>query len=197
MGGDMKVETIVGEEVLEYIHAFVHMSDVCLSGWPFFIKKEAGKAEKMIESLRSVASDLHAVVVKDGDTIIGGTYGHPIFPYGPVANNIATLHDLSRVYWIAQTTILPEYQGKGISHMIYNARDPWVIASGKYDAIAHVLVIRGDRPASHVPYDVMWGKRGYRHLEGMDLKFKYADALDNPKKPTEKTTQIWLKELRK
>lgn len=197
----VSIETHVGQSVVNYLPDFVRLSEVCLAGWPFFVKKAEGKAQKLTETLRPLWDELHAVIVKDGTEIVGGTYGHPVPAYyGQIAENLAKFHDISRIYWIAQTTILPDYQGRGISHQIYNARDPWIIASGKYDAIAHVLIARPDdhplRPADHVPYDVMWGKRGYRHLVGFDVKSVFADSLDHPKKPTEKTMQIWLKDLK-
>lgn len=196
------IETHVNDKALEFIPEFTRLSEVCLAGWPFFVKKKTPEQfEKTVDAIKHRLDSLHAVVVKDGDKLVGGTYGHTIFPrMGDISKNIGKFHDLNRVYWIAGTMLLPEYQGQGISHKIYNTRDPWIIASGKYDAIAHFIIKRPDnhplKPKDHVPYGKMWEKRGYRYLEGMDVKLSYEDALDQPGHPGEKIMELWLKDLK-
>lgn len=198
----IKVETFTGKAALSFAPDFARLSSICLAGWPFFVKPKTDQdIQNFIESLRPHLNSLHAVIVKDEDKVVGLTYGHAMHPLmGPLATNAAKFHKLERIYWIAQTTILPEYQGRGISHDIYKARDTWIIGSGLYDAIAHTIIVRPDdhplKPKDHVPYGDMWGKRGYKYMEGMDVKSVFSDSLDKPKKPTEKTMQLWMRDLK-
>ncbi len=196
----IRVETFVGRDAVKLASDFDRLSAECLSGWPFFVKKTKGKGSR--DFFLSISDTLHAVVIRDGDLIVGGTYGHVAgWNVGVSSHQLAKIIDPLKVYWIALTAILPEYQGQGISHKIYNARDPWIAKSRNYEAIAHVLVKHPDdhphRPKSHAPLEKMWNSRGYYHIKELDYEAATIDAFDEPGKPTNKTMQIWMKDLRK
>lgn len=192
------IETLTGHDALKHIPDFIRLGDLCLSGWPFFSKRKTDEeVERVVTWIGGKTNSLHMVAVKDGDKLIGGTYGYSMASLtDKIADRLKTRWPLERIYWIAKTVLLPEYQGQKLSHAIYNTRDPWIIKTGGYDAIAHMIVHRDDVPPGHVPYDDIWNKRGYYYLEGLDVKLTYEDGTDVPGRPTEKTIKLWARDLK-
>ena len=173
----------------------------CLSGWPHFAVKTIDYTAKYRASLTASAETNLVVLARDGDAVVGATAGMklPKDLTEVVAALDARGMSADRAYWITQMTILGTYRGTGVSNTLSYMREDHARGLGVYDHIVFSALVRPAdhplRPSDYVPYDGMWNKRGYRHLEGADMRTRFVDSLDRPSKPTDKVLQLWVKDL--
>jgi hypothetical protein len=103
---------------------------------------------------------------------------------------------LARIFYCAESVLLPEYRGRGVGHRFFDLREAHARALGR----SHVAFCGVMRPAEHplrpadaAPLDPFWRKRGYAPLPGAVALFRWKD-IDQPDE-TEKPLQFWMREL--
>ena len=141
-----------------------------------------------------------AVVVGafDGDRLVGAATGTPLadhaedFAAAFAGHGIA----LDRVFYCAESVLLPDYRGRGIGHRFFDAREDHARAQG-FGYSAFCAVIRPDdhpaRPAGYRPLDGFWTARGYAPLPGAVAEFSWKD-IGQPAE-TRKPLQVWIRAL--
>ena len=141
-----------------------------------------------------------AVVVGafDGAHLVGAATGMPMQDH---ADDFATAfdgtgEDLARIFYCAESVLLPGYRGQGIGHRFLDLREDHARSLG-LEKVAFCSVIRPEdhplRPARYTPLDGFWRKRGYRPLAGVVAQFGWKD-LDQSDE-TVKPLQFWIKTL--
>lgn len=198
----MTFEVHAGASAVDLAPDMARLHVACLSGWPYFTNPDVAYHARAFRNLLTTAGDTALVVTaKDGSAIVGTTAGARMLPDGQFFAAIMKAKGLSirRTYWITQMTILPEYRGSGASNSLSYMREDYARGTGLYQRIAFSAIVRPDdhplKPAGYVPYDEMWNKRGYFRVPDADVQVRYADTADAPGVATEKTLQLWIKEL--
>jgi GNAT superfamily N-acetyltransferase len=141
-----------------------------------------------------------AVVVGafDGAHLVGAATGMPMQDH---ADDFATAfdgtgEDLARIFYCAESVLLPGYRGQGIGHRFFDLREDHTRSLG-LEKVAFCSVIRPEdhplRPKAYAPLDGFWRKRGYRPLAGVVAQFGWKD-LDQSHE-SDKPLQFWIKTL--
>lgn len=138
------------------------------------------------------------VTVSDGGRIVGAATGCPLAAEheGFTAPFVAAGLDVSRIFYCAESVLLPDYRGRGMGHAFFDHREAQARRLGM-TMCAFCAVIRPDdhplRPAGYRPLDGFWEKRGYRRAEGLVARFAWTDIGETSE--SEKQLQVWMRKL--
>ncbi len=103
--------------------------------------------------------------------------------------------DVSRIFYFAESLLLPEYRGLGVGHKFFDVREAHAWSFNEYTHAAFCGVVRPmnhpARPENHRSLDAFWQKRGFAKLEGIVTEFSWRDLGHNQE--TSKPMQFWIK----
>ena len=134
----------------------------------------------------------------DGDRLVGAATGTPLADHAE--DFAAAFKDcpipLERIFYCAESVLLPAYRGQGLGHRFFDLREDHARSLGATHS-AFASVIRPDdhplKPKGYRKLDDFWRGRGYAPLEGAIAKFTWRDIAD--KAQSTKPLQIWMREL--
>lgn len=137
-----------------------------------------------------------AVVARDGDRAVGVSTGMPLADEAPEfqAPFRDRGYDLGRVFYFAESVLLPEYRGRGIGKRFFDEREAHVTACGGYAYITFCAVDRPPnhprRPPGYRPLDGFWESRGFRKTD-LRTEYRWRDLDETDESP--KPMTFWLR----
>ncbi|SNR32295.1 N-acetyltransferase [Paracoccus sediminis] len=158
-----------------------------------------GNADYERDYLRAYQSPGAVVVAAmDGGRVVGAATGAPMADHAAdfAAAFAERPEPLDRIFYCAESVLLPDYRGQGIGHAFFDAREAHARGLGlTHSAFCSVIRPAGHpaRPADYRPLDGFWRKRGYQPLPGVLARFSWKD-LDQDAE-TEKPLQFWMRSL--
>ena len=165
--------------------------------WPYLYDGDLEYERKYLQSYRD---SKRAVVVGayDGDALVGASTGAPLVEH---ADDFATAFkgtglDLAKIFYCAESVLLPAYRGQGAGHRFFDLREDHARRLG-FAKCAFCGVQRSDnhpmRPAGYRPLDAFWRARGYAPLPGVIAQFSWKDIGEDGE--TQKPLQFWMRDL--
>lgn len=150
--------------------------------------------------LKAYETSNRAIVVaaRDGDQLVGAATGTPLSDHhdefaGAFA---ATPYNMDRVFYCAESVLLPGYRGHGLGHVFFDEREAHARRLG-YTHCCFCAVIRPHthpaRPDDYRPLDGFWRKRGYVRLDGVTAGYAWKDIGET--RESVKPMQFWIREL--
>ena len=139
------------------------------------------------------------IVARDGSRIVGAATAAPM---GGHADGFAKPfeakgYDISRIFYLGESVLLPEYRGQGIGHAFFEHREARARELGGFTLATFCAVVRPAdhplKPASYRPLDAFWRKRGYEPVPGLVGSFGWLDI--GEAEEAEKPMQFWMKAL--
>jgi GNAT superfamily N-acetyltransferase len=192
------VAVLTGADIVRVLPDVARLRMAVFRHWPYLYD---GSMEYETSYLAKYAAAKGGIVVtaRDGDTIVGCSTAAPL---SDVEEEFAeplrrSGMDISRIFYCAESVLLPEYRGQGVGHAFFDQREAHARALGSFTHCAFFAVLRPLdhplRPSGHVPLDAFWHKRGYTKAEGIVAPFSWKD-IDQPEE-TAKPLQLWMKAL--
>lgn len=193
----MKVAALTGTALVAALPEVARLRIEVFRAWPYLYD---GDPAYEAAYLQPYADSHRAIVVGawDGDRLVGASTGAPLVEH---AEDFAAAFDgsgldLAKVFYCAESVLLPGYRGQGVGHAFFDEREAHARRLG-FEHAAFCGVIRpGDhplRPAGYRPLDPFWRSRGYSPLEGVVAEFAWKD-LDQDRETT-KPLQFWIRRL--
>lgn len=189
--------TLTGADVDAALDDLAALRITVFRDWPYLYDGDLDYERSYMASYRD-SRDAILVGAFDGDRIVGAATGTPMEDHADdfAAASARTGHDLTQIFYCAESVLLPDYRGQGAGHAFFDAREAHARALGRRFS-AFCGVVRPDdhplRPDSYRPLDAFWRGRGYVPLDGVVARFRWKD-IDQPGQ-TEKTLQFWMKRL--
>ena len=166
-------------------------------GWPYLYDGTADyEAEYLAEFIREPGSAL--VVAQDGDAIVGAATASPMAGQKPEFQEPLRRQglDIARIFYFGESVLLPAYQGQGIGHRFFDAREAAARAAGAVQT-SFCAVIRPDdhpmRPASPRDLPPFWRARGYAPVPGLTGTLEWLDLGDRSE--SAHPMQFWMRNL--
>lgn len=134
----------------------------------------------------------------DGTRLVGAATGTPMEDHaGEFAAALAGCGvPLGRIFYCAESVLLPGYRGQGVGHRFFDLREDHARALGRTHA-AFCAVIRPPdhpaRPAGYRPLDGFWRGRGYAPVPGAVARFRWKEL--GRKEESTQDLQVWLRAL--
>lgn len=194
----VRVAPLTGPQLADGIPALARLRMSVFREWPYLYD---GSLDYEQEYLAKFSRAHGAVIVAafDGDEIVGAATGSPMVGH---ADEFAEPfrqrgYDISSIFYCGESVLLPAYRGHGVGHAFFDHRETHARALGGFTHVSFCAVVRPDdhplKPASYVPLDAFWMRRGYARVSGLVASFAWKD-IDQPDK-TYKPMQFWMKAL--
>ena len=166
-------------------------------GWPYLYDGTLDyEAEYLAEFMREPGSVL--VVAQDGDAIVGAATASPMAGQKPEFQLPLQRQglDVSGIFYFGESVLLPAYQGQGIGHRFFDAREAAARAAGAVQT-SFCAVIRSDdhpmRPATPRDLHPFWRGRGYAPVPGLTFTLIWQDVGDAVE--SAHLMQFWMRDL--
>ncbi len=195
---ELRLERRHGSGIAERMDELADLRMTVFREWPYLydgdIDYERRYLQYYVDSPRAFA-----LLVFDGDRPVGATTAMPLAdeaeamkaPFRTAGFNI------DRIYYNAESVLLPEYRGRGLYRTFFRERENLARGYSDYDWITHCAVQRPDdhpmRPADARPLDEVWRHFGYERRPDLMASFPWRDIGDTEE--TEKPLFFWLKAL--
>ncbi len=193
----MRVEVLTGPALAAALEDVARLRIAVFRDWPYLYDGDLDYERGYLQTYLDSAA---AVVVGsfDGNRLVGAATGTPMEDH---ADEFAAAFagvdlPLARIFYCAESVLLPEYRGQGVGHRFFDLREAHARALGR----SHVAFCGVMRPADHplrpadaAPLDPFWRKRGYAPLPGVVAHFRWKDI--DQQDQTEKPLQFWMREL--
>ncbi len=143
--------------------------------------------------------DSIAVLVFDGDQMVGASTGLPIadetdeFKTPFLQNGYSPDH----IFYCGESILKQKYRGRGIYASFMKERENHAKQIGRFDSICFCGVVRPDnhplRPDNYRPLDPIWTKFGYQKHPELTTCYHWKDL--NEETESAKKMIFWLKPL--
>lgn len=193
----LEVLTLRGEALAAALEDVARLRIQVFRAFPYLYDGDVDYERRYLAPYRD-AENAIVVGAFDGARLVGAATGTPMEDHADEfgAAFAATGVALERVFYCAESVLLPDYRGRGIGHAFFDAREAHARALGRTHS-AFCAVIRPDdhpaRPETYRPLDGFWQKRGYERLPGVVAEFSWKDlGCDHE---TKKPLQFWMRRL--
>jgi GNAT superfamily N-acetyltransferase len=139
------------------------------------------------------------VLVLDGEKVVGATTGLPLDAETEEFQRpfVDAGYDPSKVFYCAESVLLPEYRGRGVYPQFFAEREGHARSLGRFDVCSFCCVERPEdhplRPADYVPLDRIWSRFGY--IKHPELRTSYSWKDVDETEESAKPMVFWMKPL--
>ena len=191
----VEIKALRGKEIEPWLNDFAALRMTVFRDWPYLYD---GSFAYEREYLKPYLADPTAVVVGafDKGKMIGAATASALSGHKADFAEAFKGHPMSleRVYYLAESVLLPDYRGQGIGHRFFDHREEAAKAQG-FGTTAFCAVLR---PQSHLlcpqgarSLEPFWRGRGYEPLDGVIARFNWQDV--GEAQETEKELQFWAR----
>ncbi|MGX0876948.1 GNAT superfamily N-acetyltransferase [Roseovarius sp. MBR-154] len=165
--------------------------------FPYLYDGDLAYEERYLQVYRD-SEDAILVGAYDGDRLIGAATGTPMEDHAEDfgAALAGTGLPLERIFYCAESVLLPEYRGQGIGHRFFDAREAHARALGRTHCAFCGVVRPPDHPLradAYRPLDAFWRRRGYAPVAGTVAQFRWKDV--DREAETDHDLQFWMRAL--
>jgi GNAT superfamily N-acetyltransferase len=193
----LEISELVGSEIAPAIAGLAELRMRVFREWPYLYDGSLEYEARYLRTYLQCPQSL-IVLVKDGDRVVGASSALPL--------NAETIEfqqpfleqfDVTKFFYLAESVLLPEYRGRGLGVELFKRREAHAQRLGGFMHATFCAVERPNdhplRPASYVPLDAFWQKRGYTRHPELQARYTWQDV--NETLETTKTMTFWLKTL--
>jgi len=196
---DISILPIAGPGLAPWIADLARLRISVFRDYPYLYDGNIAYEENYLQTyLNSV--DSIVILAQDGQQVIGASTGLPLVDETAEFQQpfIAQGYDPAKVFYCAESVLLPSYRGRGIYKQFFSGREGHARALARFDYCSFCCVQRPEdhplRPADYVPLDAIWTRFGYRKQPGLVTHYSWKDV-DEPQE-TQKPMVFWVKDLR-
>ncbi|WP_297774484.1 GNAT family N-acetyltransferase [uncultured Roseovarius sp.] len=193
----IRVERLTGDRLAQALPGVARLRIEVFRAFPYLYDGDAAYEESYLHVYRE-SEDAILVAAYDGDTLVGAATGTPMEDHaGDFGAAFAgTGLALERIFYCAESVLLPAYRGQGVGHRFFDLREAHARALGR-DYAAFCSVIRPKdhpaRPQGYQPLDAFWHKRGYTPVAGAVASFDWKEI--GASEETAHKLQFWMRAL--
>lgn len=196
-GGRIETRVLTGAALVAALDDVARLRITVFRDWPYLYDGDLDYERSYLASYRDSPG---AIVVGafDGARLVGAATGTPMADHAAefAAPFAGVDVPLDRIFYCAESVLLPEYRGRGLGHAFFDAREAHARALGATHAAFCSVMRPADhplRPEGARSNDVFWRKRGYAPLPGVVAEFHWKDI--GAAEETVKPLQFWMRRL--
>lgn len=185
-----------GAEISEIIDALAKLRIEVFRDWPYLYDGDMSYERRYLADY--TRSDGCVASVWDGAKMVGAATGMALSaqPQEVRSGLEAVGKSVDKIYYCAESVLLPGYRGQGLGHHFFDAREE-VARSLGFLQMAFCGVVRDPqdprRPKGARSLGRFWQGRGYSQVMGAIARMSWCDIGDD--RETEKLLQFWMRSL--
>lgn len=193
----LRFQAFVGSAITPLLNDLANLRIRVFRDWPYLYDGDLAYERRYLQVYPSTPGAV-VVAAYGGAQMVGAATGLPMLNADPefaAAFDRAGI-DLSRLFYCAESVLLPVWRGQGAGHWFFDLREAQARALGA----THICFCSVQRPPDHPahpatyrPLDGFWRKRGYDPVVGAQAQFAWRDIADTDETP--KTLQFWMRTL--
>lgn len=193
----IQVARLTGDALAAALPDVARLRIAVFRAYPYLYEGDVAYEERYLRVYRDSANAI-LVGAYDGARLIGAATGAPMedhaddFGAAFAESGIA----LERIFYCAESVLLPAYRGQGIGHRFFDLREAQARDLGR-DYAAFCSVVRPKdhpaRPDGYQPLDAFWCKRGYAPLAGAMATFNWREIGADSESAHD--LQVWMRAL--
>lgn len=193
----IRVERLTGAALVRALPDVARLRIAVFRAYPYLYEGDPAYEERYLQVYRD-SEDAILVGAYEGDRLIGAATGTPMEDHADDfgAAFAGTGIALERIFYCAESVLLPEYRGRGIGHRFFDLREAQARDLSR-DHAAFCSVIRPKdhpaRPQGYQPLDAFWRKRGYAPVEGAIATFAWQEI--GAAEESSHDLQVWMRAL--
>lgn len=194
----LRVETLCGDDFHRALDSLARLRISVFRDWPYLY---AGTMANEQDYLHRFSATAGAVIIAafDGDAIVGCATAAPLLGHDPEFAEpfLAAGYQPEHIFYFGESVLLKDYRGQGIGHAFFDHREAAARRVAGVTHTAFCAVMRSDahpaKPASYVPLDGFWAKRGYAKVPALVAQYAWIDVGGDTK--SLKPMQFWMRAL--
>lgn len=198
MPDSLTIKTVTGRGIEKYLHDLASLRIEVFREFPYLydgsLEYEKSYLETYIQSDQSIA-----VLVLDGDAVVGASTGLPMADETEEFQRPfrESGYDVDSIFYCGESILKKEYRGRGLYRSMFEEREQHAVGLGNFSTICFCAVQRPVdhplRPNNYQSLDPVWEKFGYRKQPELTTTYRWKDI--DEESETDKTMVFWVKEL--
>ena len=193
----LTVQVLTGPDLKAAIPDLSRLRVTVFREFPYLYAGNADYEARYLQSYLNTPDSV-VVLVRDGETAMGASSALPLQAEQAElkAPWKAAGIDINRVWYLAESVLLPAYRGRGLGVRFFEERERRGRELG-YEVASFCAVERAadhpSRPADDVPLDEFWGRRGYTKRPELVAQLSWQDLDEAGESP--KRMVFWTKDI--
>ena len=193
----LEIRRLTGDALSEALPQVAALRIEVFRDWPYLYDGDIEYEEAYLAPYKTTPETV-LIGAYAGAQLVGASTGMPLAAHDEDfrAAFDGSPYDPSRIFYCAESVLLPQYRGLGVGHRFFELREAVARAQGLTMSVFCAVRRAPDHPArppNYRPLDAFWHKRGYRPLLGVTAHFTWKDVGDI--KETCKPLDFWGREL--
>ena len=201
MAGELTIKRISGRDsaLSDHLSDLAKLRIEVFRAFPYLYDGTLAYEMSYLETYTACPESI-VVLVLDGTRVVGATTGLPLDAEAEEFQKpfIDAGYDPSKVFYCAESVLLPEYRGRGVYPKFFEEREGHARNLGRFDVCAFCCVERPEnhplRPDDYIPLDRIWSRFGY--VKHPELRTTYAWKDIDETNESEKPMVFWIKPLK-
>ena len=193
----IEVERLTGAALEDALPGVAQLRIEVFRAFPYLYDGDAAYEARYLQVYRD-SEDAILVGAYDDKTLVGAATGTPMEDHA--ADFGAALAGcgvpLERIFYCAESVLLPAYRGQGIGHRFFDLREDHARALGRTHCAFCAVMRPPDHPArpdGYRPLDAFWRKRGYAPVDDAVAHFRWTEI--GASAETDHALQFWMRAL--
>jgi GNAT superfamily N-acetyltransferase len=194
---EVTVRCLQGAQIETVLDALADLRITVFRDWPYLYDGDRAYEQRY---LAAFAASKRALVVGAfaGERLVGAATALPLADEHAAmrAPFEARGDDVARLFYLAESVLLPDWRGRGLGHRFFDERERAARAGGFEEAVFCAVVRDPNdprRPRDERALAPFWRKRGYLPARGVTCRFAWRDVGETWE--SEKTLQFWRRRL--
>lgn len=200
MSNSLTIKRITGDEgaLQAHLEDLAQLRIEVFRAFPYLYDGSLDYEMSYLETYKACPESI-VVLVLDGERVVGATTGLPLDAETEEFQQpfIDAGYDPAKVFYCAESVLLPEYRGRGVYPKFFEEREGHAKSLGRFDVCAFCCVERPEnhplRPSDYIPLDRIWSRFGY--LKHPELRTSYSWKDIDEAVETKKPMVFWIKPL--
>lgn len=194
---DVVTQTVAGAALRRHLDDLARLRITVFREFPYLYDGTEDYERKYLDTYTAAGAAM-AVLVFDGDAVVGASTGIPLANESEAFRQpfIEQGIDAQRVFYCGESVLLPAYRGQGIYKHFFTAREAYARRGG-FEVIAFCGVVRAPDhplcPPGYAPLDPVWRHFGYVAHPELVAHFDWKDIDCDTE--TAHPMMFWLKNL--
>lgn len=207
----MRIKTVTGSDLGEYMDDLARLRIEVFREFPYLYDGDLASEEEYLATYLTSGNVIAVLAIDDSqnEKVVGASTGIPLneesseFQAPFIKNGM----DPGKIFYCAESVLLPEYRGRGVYKSFFKEREAHALSlsepqtegrtSQAFQYSAFCAVVRSERhplrPDGHKTLDEIWRGFGYRPRLDLICHYGWKDV-DQPEE-SDHPMMFWLKSL--